>query len=244
MTADKSPPSLALAAVLNLPPSLDEVTLAGADSEGLELVRVADQLGSEPRHLIEGRVTVGRVQSGILAQASSADPLVPDPARWDLWAVWIPFTLHPLEGDRLLARLRLAVSLADTDSTAYDLFPSNVTGAVQTTVSFSLSPSLKIASGPEMSIGGFSRSRTTVTLVPEIDAFGVGERDFSWVHSPPADTDGVPVGTKHAIAVVQAPRVRDDLEMTITWSAELRHSFLGRQRTIQATGATIRTLTR
>ena len=243
MTADESPSSQTLAAVLDLPPSLDEVTPADADGEGLELVRVADQLGPEPRRLIEGRVTIGRVQSGILAPVSSASPLVPDPARWDLWAVWIPFTLHPLEGDRLLSRLQLAVSLGDTDSTAYDLFPSDVTGTVQTTVSFSLSPSLKIASGPEVSVGEFSRSRTTVTLVPEIDAFGVGERDFFWVHSPPAGTDGVPAGTKHAIAVVQAPRARDELEMTITWLAELRRSFLGHQRSVQATGATTRTLT-
>lgn len=214
-------------------PSDDEV----ANSTTVDLVSREPQLGVGDRGIIEAKITIGKPQVGDV-DVEDLGALAPDPPSWAVHLLYVPFTLHELDGSRMVSRMRFELSTSDEHVTAYDLFPSSVTGSEERTVTFSLSPSLKFQEVVELSVGELKREVKSVTLVPEVDSFGAGESRFYWVHRPPVGLKSVRVGRKHGLAVLQVPANRDRVSLHAAWSVDVQRPYLGRLHTTTASADT------
>ncbi len=135
---------------------------------------------------------------------------------WDFYFIYIPFNLHPTYENRKYQKVTFFVELTHPQTTAFDLFPKNVTVPIDETRGFVLSPQLKFGE-IETNLGQISREIQFTSLHPSITALGEGERIFYWLYSSNALQDEVLPGCKHALIVLRVPRGLTTVEGKIAY---------------------------
>lgn len=152
------------------------------------------------------RVSLGKYHVAFippLKYVSSETPITPDRAKWDLYLISIPFTIHQLDKGVHFTNIQFHVQMLNNKITAFDLLPKEVTRKEETTKTYTLSPSLKFK-GFEGKIGDFQSKIIFEKLYPIINAYGIGESQFYWIfkeHDSQPDISGV----KYALIVLEVP---------------------------------------
>ena len=173
------------------------------------------------KRMLEGRVTFNPQSCLIFfippTASTASQPLItPDRAKWDLYLVIIPFTLHRAPGNRYYQEVTFFVELTNSEATAFDLFPSNTTTKIEETKTYALSPQIKIQE-MEASLGQVSKQFRFSTLRPTITAFGRGESRFYWVYEGFEEQREVIPETKQALIVLQVPHGTTFVDGTISY---------------------------
>lgn len=166
-----------------------------------------------------GRWQIDRLVSRV---AISLSPL-PDPERWDLYLVEIPYSLRFSDPARLPHWIEVAFELTDGETTVYDLVPDEVTEPVISPRMYTLSSALRFVRADE-SLRGTAHEISFSRLAPVIRSLGGGESYFGWRHEAPQG-DVVPAGYRVGCAVLQVARSQNTLQVRATarWSGHGRH---------------------
>lgn len=173
------------------------------------------------KRMLEGRVTLNPPSCLIFfippAPVTASQPLItPDRTKWDLYLVSIPFTLHRAPGNRYYQEVTFFIELTNSEATAFDLFPNNITTKIEETRTYSLSPQLKFQE-VEASLGQVSKQMRFSTMRPTITAFGRGESRFYWVYEGFEEQKQVTPETKQALVVLQIPHGTHFVDVTISY---------------------------
>jgi nucleoside phosphorylase len=181
---------------------------------------------------LEGKVTFNPRSMRIFFIPSSNTPqshttMVPDRTKWDMYLVWIPFTLHPTTGNAYYQKVTFFITLADQDVTAFDLFPRNITTQSTKANSYTLSPQLKFQAieHGQVSLQGEIRLDS---IQPTIRAFGEGDNTFYWQYTGSERQKGVIPETKHALLILQVPHGKQAVHGTLSYEVTVARKRLGR----------------
>src|SRR5581483_5930464 len=178
---------------VTLPILGEENVLRGSDTRrGVDLPQ---------RMLLEGQITLdpsGRIFFIPPLESTASEPLlVPDRRKWDLYLVYLPFTLHPAPGKAYYEEITFFIDLATAGARAYDLFPADISNEVEETKTYTLSPQCTFKEFG-ISVGKVSRQIQFKGLHPIISAFGKDEHTFYWIHQGFKEQKAVFPETKHA----------------------------------------------
>src|SRR5690348_17239072 len=114
-----------------LPPSRTTVTLSILSKENI-VKGTGSRRGQDLplRTVFEGQITLdprGRIFFIPPLQSTVSEPLLmPDRKKWDLYLVYLPFTLHVAPGQAYYEELTFFIDLVTPDVVAYDLFPDGI----------------------------------------------------------------------------------------------------------------------
>ncbi|MHB8598582.1 MAG: 5'-methylthioadenosine/S-adenosylhomocysteine nucleosidase family protein [Ktedonobacteraceae bacterium] len=182
------------------------------------------------RMLLEGQITLdpgGRIFFIPLLESTSSEPLlVPDRSKWDLYLVYLPFTLHPAPGKAYYEEITFFIDLATTGARAYDLFPAGIISEVEETKTYTLSPQCTFKE-LGISMGRISRQIQFKGLHPIISAFGKDEHTFYWIHQGFKEQKAVFPETKHAAVILQVPRGTHLVEGNIYYNVKIVKKMVG-----------------
>lgn len=208
---------------------LDIVSVEGGTRRGTRLIQKKE---------LEGKITFNPDRCRIFSLPStaltSAHVIAPDRTQWDMYLIIIPFTLHTPPGERYYEEMTFFVEMVDREVTAFDLFPKNVTGSVEETGAYTLTPQFTI-SPIEVSTNQVGRQIRFTPLHPTITAFGEGESIFYWVYKNPQEQKGIIPETKYALMVLQVPRQITSVTATISYEMIVAREVLGIWRYRDAT---------
>ncbi len=182
------------------------------------------------RTVLEGQITLdprGRIFFIPPLESTMSEPLlVPDRSKWDLYLVYLPFTLHMAPGKAYYEELTFFVDLATPDAVAYDLFPDGITSEIEETKTYTLSPQITFKEAG-ISLGQISRQLQFKGLRPTISAFGKNEHKFYWIHQGFKEQKAVIPESKHAAIILQIPRGTSLVEGTISYSIKIIKKMVG-----------------
>jgi hypothetical protein len=153
-----------------------------------------------------GQVTLGIPQISFLSSKNKLAyklDIEPDRMKWDIFLIYIPFTLHPLHNNFSYTKIGLHVNLENQDAFALDLLPKNISSKQTIHKKFVLSPEFKFKDFAGK-IGELCYEFDYQSLEPIISAFGLGENRFYWEFSS-SGIEPVFPGTKHVFVVLQVP---------------------------------------
>lgn len=154
------------------------------------------------QRITRSRVTVGKTiikDLGYIYSEAGED--------WAYYSVYQPFTLHRIEGDCRYFSVVFQITLDDPSLIAVDLFPKEVMQELHVETKLSVTPNIKFNFNKvaEVDIGGHTETdKTFITLVPQILAYGEGEREFYWEYTPGTNRS-VYSGTKQAVVLLRVP---------------------------------------
>jgi hypothetical protein len=152
------------------------------------------------QRITDGTLTVGRPRISRIASTRHE-------GDWAWYIIDQPFTLHRLEGERYYESAVFQVTLDNPAITAEDLFPKDVTTEIKIDSKLTITPSVKAGFkfGEASLSAGFEKTKSVVTLLPLIAAFGIGEREFYWEYKAP-ESQPLAAGTKQAAMILRVPR--------------------------------------
>lgn len=221
--------SLLLFSNAPLQPSQETVTLAIVSED-----RVLGAEDPTQRTVLEGQITLnphGRIFFlPPLEHFSEELLLTPDRSQWDLYLVYLPFTLHPASGSAYYEELTFFIDLQDPQASAHDLFPAGITREVEETRRYTLSPHMTF-----QEVTPASEQVGTLQfegLQPTISAFGKDEHLFYWIHQGFQARKTVTPETKHAAVILKIPAGTSSVDGKISYQVRL-----GRRRTVGGLGA-------
>jgi len=206
-------------------------------SKTFDLFSEEELLGTlPPKKVKEAKISLGKWHINFIPPSKSMSSeaiMTPDRSKWDLYLIYIPFTLHePPEGSNY-QRIEFHVILASRDATALDLLPKHVTTKQEITKTYTLSPEVKFKE-IEGGLGGISYQIRFESLRPILSSFGEGENDFYWVYTSQEGQQVFP-GTKHALVVLEVPRATKSVQGTIYYQILMAKKWLGIWKTKDAT---------
>lgn len=214
-----------------LQPSRTAVTLSILSQENV--VKGTDTRGIHDlpqRTVLEGRITIdprGRIFFIPPLDSTVSEPLlVPDRKRWDLYLVYLPFTLHVAPGKAYYEELTFFIDLATPDVVAYDLFPDGIVSEVEETKTYTLSPQVMFKE-VGISLGQVSKQFQFKGLHPTITAFGKNEQKFYWIHQGFKEQKAVIPESKHAAVILQVPRGTSFVEGNIYYNIKIVKKMVG-----------------
>ena len=182
------------------------------------------------RMVLEGQITLdprGRIFFIPPLKSTVSEPLlIPDRKKWDLYLVYLPFTLHPAQGKAYYEELTFFIDVATPDVVAYDLFPDGIIGEVEETKTYTLSPQVTFKE-VGISLGQVSKQIQFKGLHPIITAFGRNEQKFYWIHQRFKEQKAVIPESKHAAVILQAPRGTSQVEGEIYYSIKIVKEMVG-----------------
>lgn len=184
----------------------------------------------EQKKVLEGKITLNLTRCMIFSLPPPvgepfAQSFRPDPARWDLYLICIPFTLHRAPEHTFYHEMTFFVEMTHPDVTAFDLFPKNIATPVEETQTFTLSPRLHVQA-VGASLGQVSRELHFTALYPFITAAGEGESRFYWTYRGAGPQKEVVPGTKHALVVLQVPRGTLSVEGVVRYEVVIAKSIM------------------
>ncbi len=164
--------------------------------------------GLPQRMILEGQITLnphGHIFFIPPLESTVAKPLlIPDRKKWDLYLVYLPFTLHEAPGKAYYEKLTFGIDLVTPGAIAYDLFPDGIITEVEETKTYTLSPQITFKE-VGVSLGQISRQIQFKGLRPTITAFGKNQNEFYWIHRGFKEQKMIIPGTKHAAVILQVP---------------------------------------
>lgn len=176
------------------------------------------------RHVLEGCVTVG---SPIIWGLS------PDKYKLaggnEYYVVYLPFTLHHIEGDKKYHDCLFMVDLHKSKCIAVDLFPSIVEKELLIEKKITVTPQLEFGfkSLAKVNITGESEwANKSVLLVPIIKSHGEGEDTFYWVYEA-FNQQTVSSGTKQSAILLSVPKDTQEIKGTIRYSVTIMEKVFG-----------------
>jgi hypothetical protein len=181
------------------------------------------------QRITDGSLSVGRPSVKALT-GSRAD-------KWVYYVVNQPFTLHRLEGGRYYESAVFQVTLDDPEITAEDLFPKNVTTELKLDEKLSVTPAVKAGFkfGEASISAGVEKTKSYLTLLPLITAYGVGEREFYWEYKAPEKQPLLP-GAKQAAIILRVRRgVSNVVGQAVYKAVIVEKSFGGLYKSREAT---------
>lgn len=184
--------------------------------------------GLPPKKVKEVEVRLGKWLISFLPPVKSTPTrpiMTPDRSKWDLYLVYIPFTLREPPEDTYYQRVDLRIDLANKDATAFDLLPKNVTTKEKVTKTYELSPEFKFK-GVEVKVGKISHQICFESLRPIITAFGEGESRFYWVYTS-LEGQEISPGIKHALVILEVPGGTESVSGTIYCEADMLKKMFG-----------------
>jgi nucleoside phosphorylase len=182
--------------------------------------------------VFEGQITLdprGRIFFIPPLDSTASEPLLmPDRKKWDLYLVYLPFTLHRApDPDRAhYEELTFFIDLITPDAVAYDLFPDGIISEVEETRTYTLSPQVMFKE-VGISLGQVSKQIQFKGLHPTITAFGKNERKFYWIHQGFKEPKVVIPGSKHAAVILQVPRGTLFVEGKVYYSIKIVKKMVG-----------------
>lgn len=214
-----------------LAPSKTTVTLSILSEENvLEGTGTRGGQDLPQRTVLEGQITLdprGRIFFIPPLESTMSEPLLaPDRSKWDLYLVYLPFTLHMPPGKAYYEELTFFVDLATPDAVAYDLFPDGITSEIEETKTYTLSPQITFKEAG-ISLGQISRQLQFKGLRPIISAFGKNEHKFYWIHQGFKEQKAVIPESKHAAVILQVPRGTSLVEGAISCSIKIIKKMVG-----------------
>jgi nucleoside phosphorylase len=200
----------------------EENVLSGSETrQGIDLPQ---------RMLLEGQITLdpgGRIFFIPPLESTLSEPLlVPDRSKWDLYLVYLPFTLHPAPGKAYYEEITFFIGLATPGARAHDLFPASIISEVEETKTYTLSPQCTFKESG-ITIGQVSRQIQFKGLHPIISAFGKNEHKFYWIHQGFKEQKAVFPETKHAAVILQVPRGTHLVEGNIYYNVKIVKKMVG-----------------
>jgi nucleoside phosphorylase len=135
---------------------------------------------------------------------------VVDRTLWDLYLVYLPFSLDRAAGNSTYVWVKFCVSLEDQHARAFELLPASVHTAVDRSKTYDLSPHLKL---------------TFPDLQPSIAAIGEGERDFYWLYEKAPGEQAVAPGGRQAVVILLVPRGMPSIKGKISYELQIAKSF-------------------
>jgi nucleoside phosphorylase len=214
-----------------LPPSKTMVTLSILSEENV--LRGTDTRGGHDlpqRMVLEGQITLdprGRIFFIPPLDSSVSESLLePDRKKWDLYLVYLPFTLHVPPGKAFYEELTFFIDLVTPDAIAHDLFPDGIISEVEETKIYTLSPQVTFKE-VGISLGQVSRQIQFKGLHPTITAFGKNEHKFYWIHQGFKEQKAVIPESKHAAIILQVPRGKPFVEGNIYYNVNIVKKMVG-----------------
>ena len=214
-----------------LSPSFSTVTLSILSQENV--VKGTDTRGVHDlpqRTVLEGQITLdprGRIFFIPPFDSTVSEPLLmPDRKKWDLYLVYLPFTLHLAPGKAYYEELTFFIDLATPDVVAYDLFPDGIISEVEETKTYTLSPQVTFKE-VGISLGQVSKQIQFKGLRPIITAFGKNEQKFYWIHRGFREQEAVIPESKHAAVILQVPRRTSFVEGKVYYSIKIVKKMVG-----------------
>lgn len=215
-----------------LTPSKSTVTLSILSEENV--LRGDDHIRGEHNlpqmTVLEGQITLdprGRIFFIPPLESTLSEPLLaPDRSKWDLYLVYLPFTLHPAPGKAYYEKLDFYIELATPEARAYDLFPASIFSEVEETKTYTLSPQFTFRE-VGISLGQISRQIQFKGLHPTISAFGKDESKFYWIHQGYKEQKAVIPESKHAAVILQVPRGTLLVEGNIYYNVKIVKRMVG-----------------
>ncbi len=214
-----------------LAPSKNTVTLSILSEENV--LHGTDTRGAHDlpqRTVFEGQITLdpqGRIFFIPPLDSTVSEPLLmPDRKKWDLYLVYLPFTLHIASEKAYYEELTLFIDLASPGVVAYDLFPDGIISEVEETKTYTLSPQVMFKE-VGINLGQISKQIQFKGLHPTITAFGKNEQKFYWIHQGFKEQKTVIPGSKHAAVILQVPRGTLFVEGKIYYSIKIVKKMVG-----------------
>ena len=214
-----------------LMPSKSTVTLSILSEENV-LRGGGTRQGSDLPQMtvLEGQVTLdprGRIFFIPPLESTLSEPLLaPDRNKWDLYLVYLPFTLHPAPGKAYYEELAFYINLATPEARAYDLFPDGIFSEIEETKTYTLSPQITFREAG-ISLGQLSRQIQFKGLHPTISAFGKNDHEFYWIHQGFKEQKAVIPESKHAAVILQVPRGTRLVEGDIYYHVKIVKKMVG-----------------
>ncbi len=207
---------------------LQEKIESGQVWKTVDLYSEEKSLGSDTglQRVMEGSVTMGNpIISNVIRNHREIGSTF-----WDYYIVSLPFTLHRLDGDRHYRSSVFRVTLDNSNITAIDLFPQDITTETKIERKLSISPKIqirfnKIANG-SMKIGKIESSKEYITLLPLITSFGRGQQQFYWEYKEFREQPVLP-GDKQAIALLRTPHGITQINAQIDYKADIIVTLFG-----------------
>jgi hypothetical protein len=182
------------------------------------------------RTVFEGQITLdprGRIFFIPPLESTVSEPvLMPDRKKWDLYLVYLPFTLHVAPGKAYYEELTFFIDLATPDVVAYDLFPDGIVSELEETKTYMLSPQVMFKE-VGISLGQVSKQIQFKGLRPTITAFGKNEQKFYWIHQGFKEQKAVIPESKHAAVILQVPRGTSFVEGKVYYSIKIVKKMVG-----------------
>jgi nucleoside phosphorylase len=214
-----------------LAPSKTTVTLSILSEENV-LQGTGSRGGQDlpQRTVLEGQITLdprGRIFFIPPRDSTVSEPLLmPDRKKWDLYLVYLPFTLHVAPGKAYYEELTFFIDLATPDVVAYDLFPDGIISEVEETKTYTLSPQVMFKE-VGISLGQVSKQIQFKGLRPTITAFGKNEQKFYWIHQGFKEQKAVIPESKHAAVILQVPHGTPIVEGKVYYNIKIVKKMVG-----------------
>ena len=207
---------------VTLPIFSEEDALRGSNLRGTSLPR---------RRLLEGQITLdpaGRIFFIPPFDSTPGEPvLMPDRGTWDLYLIYLPFTLHPAPTHAFYEEVTFFIDLTTAGAKAYDLFPTSISSEVEETKIYTLSPQYTFRE-IGVNTGHIGRPLQFKGLHPIITAFfGENDREFYWIHEGFKQQKAVLPETKHAAVILQVPRGTHQVEGSLHYSVNIVKKIAG-----------------
>jgi nucleoside phosphorylase len=183
--------------------------------------------GGAGQEEIEGRITLDP-QSNLLYTLSSLpeeEVSSPGGAEWDFYLVDIPFTLHKAPGKSSYHEVTFILELETPGSTAFDLFPADITTPVHDPTFYTVSAEMKIekVANPQE----YSRSIRFTSIYPIITAFGEGEQHVYWRYEESSQQKEVRPGIRHTLIILRVPHGTSAIDGVIRYRVVIAKHLRG-----------------
>lgn len=187
-----------------------------------------------PMKVKEGTIELGRPQIQFLPvskKSADTNTIVPDRKNWDLYRIIQPFSLHMLPSGRYYQSLMFSLNLANSDTTALDLFPRQVIKE-EVNITITLGPNFKFKE-VEVKAGELLYQVTFERLRPQITVTGIGRHQFYWTYTS-QDSIGIIPESKYALIILQVPRHTHAVSGQVYYKADIVKPWLNIFKTTEA----------
>lgn len=195
----------------------------------LDLYSEENILGEEnfQKKVKEAEISVGKFHISFLSDGNSMFPAAiinPDRSKWDLYLLYIPYTIHEAPRGSYYEEVKFMIRL-DSCATAFDLLPKSVYMNENVEKEFSISPEWKFMECGTK-IGEAKYKISFEKLRPIIKVFGMGESEFYWIYKNPRNQEDFS-GQKHALIILEVPKNTKSINGNIFCEAVIEKQIFG-----------------
>jgi hypothetical protein len=208
------------------PPAFDIVPVPAGEQEAqiVELRRQEEQMGGQPRVILEGKLSLDGAQAHrLLPHASAAPALAPViPRGSQLYLVKVDFTLHKLAERKICREMIFYLSLEDPDTAFVDLFPKHINSVRDRPQSLTVSRTAQL-----MGVADRSGPFPLDELVPEVTGYRDDVRTLYWVFRPAREGDSIAQGTRSVFFLLRLPEQRATASLAMRSEADIGSYLFG-----------------